>query len=609
MRGRSIAACARPLAACLTTSLACLAAAAPAVAFDSSRESLNFSKIHERLQYITLTPGFQALMAQQNARDSAEVAQIVAHDPERNFTGNICWQHKNECAGDLRFYDWNGPYGIVKPVLFTARDGATISGNVWATRAGPARRPGIVITTGSVQAPETLYWGLAATLARHGYIVLTYDVQGQGRSDTYGVGADQQEGVPSQAGQPFYDGSEDALDFLLSTPAHPYVPRDSCGNANGGKGTSHADKQRRRVKEGFDAAYDPLYGVLDPKRIGIAGHSLGAAGVSYIGQRDPRVKALVAWDNLAASRTGGVTTVDAGGETCPSAPATRKPVRVTKPALGMSADYSLVPTAYTADPDPNGKSTAYLAYKAAGIDAMQVIVRGGTHYEFSFIPGNTAPFPLGTATYRGMDMVAWYTTAWFDRFVKGDRHANARLLTNRWCDDAREKAVDPNSPRDGDLYSFYYRSQLAFGIGKGRSATSTDMRADCSRAGVLRSDGLPATYDFVADAHTPDHLDRPDTRIIKAKITQEPGSATFRFKGLGTVDGFQCRLHRVGAPAYAFGPCGSPRRYRRVKDGKYVFEVRAWNLAGADPTPARRRFSVQSPCRATGTHHDCDPPA
>ena len=87
------------------------------------------------------------------------------------------------------------------PVLFTARDGATLSGTVWATRSGPAKRPGIVITTGSVQAPETLYWGLAATLAKHGYVVLTYDVQGQGRSDTFGDGAGQA-GGSARAGRP-----------------------------------------------------------------------------------------------------------------------------------------------------------------------------------------------------------------------------------------------------------------------------------------------------------------------------------------------------------------------------------------------------------------------
>ena len=67
---------------------------------------------------------------------------------------------------------------------------------------GPAKRPLIVITNGSVQAPQQLYWGQAAALAKHGYVVVTWDPQGQGRSDTFGDGVDRLDGVPSQEGPP-----------------------------------------------------------------------------------------------------------------------------------------------------------------------------------------------------------------------------------------------------------------------------------------------------------------------------------------------------------------------------------------------------------------------
>src|SRR5206468_1919255 len=43
----------------------------------------------------------------------------------------------------------------------------------------------VVITTGSVQGSERMYWWLAQDLAERGYVVLTYDVQGQGRSETF----------------------------------------------------------------------------------------------------------------------------------------------------------------------------------------------------------------------------------------------------------------------------------------------------------------------------------------------------------------------------------------------------------------------------------------
>ena len=54
--------------------------------------------------------------------------------------------------------------------------------------------------------------------------MLTWDPQGQGRSDTFGQGVDRQDGVPSQEGRPFYDGTEDALDFFFSTPASAVRP-------------------------------------------------------------------------------------------------------------------------------------------------------------------------------------------------------------------------------------------------------------------------------------------------------------------------------------------------------------------------------------------------
>ena len=268
----------------------------------------------------------------------------------------MCWNQGNGCAGDIRLNNW-GPngYGIVRPVLFTARNGATLSGHVWATVAGPAKRPGIVITNGSVQADEQMYWYAAQTLAKDGYVVLTFDPQGQGQSDTYGQAPDSNEGVPAQSdGRPFYDGTEDALNFFLSSPGHRYEPVASCST-----GTSHAAKQNQRVAQGFDTAYNPFWKLLDPGAIGLAGHSYGAAGVSYIAQWDPRVKAVVAWDNLGApapQTTLGGTNTSLGEQPCPADPADRTPAKITKPALGMSADYFLPPTPNTSLPDPRAKT-------------------------------------------------------------------------------------------------------------------------------------------------------------------------------------------------------------------------------------------------------------
>jgi hypothetical protein len=63
------------------------------------------------------------------------------------------------------------------------------------------------------------------------------------------------------------------------------------------------------------------------------------------------------------------------------------------------------------------------------------------------------------ATLRGLDMAIWYTAAWFDRYVKGDPSADERVLTTRWQDDPRGEEIDPNTPPDGNLFSFYLRSR------------------------------------------------------------------------------------------------------------------------------------------------------
>ena len=140
-------------------------------AFDPVVEAQNYSKGQER-QAIYDTPAYQSLLFGVSTQNEADALSMQANDPERNFSGHLCARGDNGCAGDARLYDW-GPkgYGIVQPVLFTSRSGATISGHVWATKSGPSKRPGIVITNGSVQAPERVYWFLAQTLAKDGYVL------------------------------------------------------------------------------------------------------------------------------------------------------------------------------------------------------------------------------------------------------------------------------------------------------------------------------------------------------------------------------------------------------------------------------------------------------
>jgi dienelactone hydrolase len=387
-------------------------------------------------------------------------------------------------------------------VLFTARDGATISGRVWATAAGPKRRPGVVITDGSVQADEQLYWYEAQTLAKDGYVVLTFDPQGQGRSDTFGQAPDEDEGFPAQTdGRPFYDGTEDAIDFFYSTPKHPYQPVASCET-----GTSHAAKQDERVAKGLDSAYNPYWKLFGPsKGIGLVGHSYGAAGVSYIGQWDPRVKAIVALDNLggpgpdagAIPGSDGGPSQTIGEKECPADPADRTVVPITKPALGMSADYGLPPTPNTSLPEPRAKESESLAYSEAGVDTGEIVIRGGSHLDFSFIPNQA----FG-ASLRGADEVTWYTTAWLDKYIRHRASADKRLLSNRWREDPIEQEIDPR--HDGNAFSFYYYSRLDLHLANGTVFDCENLRKGCPGMVATRKDRYPGNYSYLSIDTTPE---------------------------------------------------------------------------------------------------------
>ena len=457
-------------------------------AYDPRREDANIRKTGERERYEWSDPAFQARMDELGSRQQSERLALVASDPERQ-PANACGVFDyNACLGDVRLWDWaERGHGIVRPILFTARSGATLSGRVWATRDGPSRRPLVVYVTGSVQVPEAPYWFVATTLAKRGYVVLTFDEQGEGASDTSGEGVDRNEGVPAQAGRPFFDGAEDALDFALSTPSRPYRPRPSCTT-----GTDHSPKQDRRVAAGLNAPYNPLWALVDAERVGLAGQSFGARGASYVGQVDRRVDAIVAHDNLAAP---GPPSAD-----CASAPQTRPASpRSRVPALGISNDYGLfTPQRYESAPNPLGKSQGSLALSAAGVDTMQVNIRGGTHQECAWV--FLSP-DLTPATLRGVDLCAWYTAAWFDKYLRRDPTADRRLFTRRWHADPRDAQIDASER--GNLLSFYYRSRADVRLSAGgRRARCDDLRDGCHF--LTRADGWPGLFDRISLALSAD---------------------------------------------------------------------------------------------------------
>jgi hypothetical protein len=86
-------------------------------------------------------------------------------------------------------------------------------------------------------------------------------------------------------------------------------------------------------------------------------------------------------------------------------------------------------------------------------------------------------------------------------------------------------------------------------------------------------------------------LPPPNTKITSSTISKTKHKATFSFKGTGIVSGFQCALSK-GTAKPKYSPCTSPKTYKSLAGGSYTFRVRALNIAGRDPTPARMKFTI-----------------
>jgi dienelactone hydrolase len=467
--------------------VAVVVASLPASASTTS-EAQNWSKQSERYRYQALDPDTQLAVHDGLPASVAAMASTAAADPTA-VPLTICSTHVDGCAGDPRLSGWARDGRRSVPVHFVNPNGALLSGHLWLGGDTRRPRPAVVITTGSIQAPEQAYWWAAETLAAHGYLVLTFDSQGQGSSSTLGSGSSTLDGVPGEPLANFVTNTRAALDFLTSTDRRPYLPTTADGRT----------RQQQEVAAGRAAAYDPLWRDLDPHRIGLAGHSSGAYADSYLATVDPRVKAVVAWDNLEVRTPRGLDGTGQGGvDTDP--PLGPEPFRPRVPALGLSVDYGVDSGTggtfstgpFDQAPAPARKLEAFRAYRAAGVDTAEIVIRGGTHFEFSYLLT-----PALGATLRGIDLAAWYTTAWFDRYLRHDRTATSRLLSDRWRHDEAEARVDPT--RDGNMFSTYFPSEMSLRV-HDQAVECTDLRAGCSALVPTSRDGWPGPYDLTRDA-------------------------------------------------------------------------------------------------------------
>ena len=344
--------------------------------------------------------------------------------------------------------------------------GARLSGRVWAPLDGDPgdELPGVVITNGSIQAPEPIYWWAAHALVAAGYVVMTYDPRGQGRSDNRTP--DGSRGGNANPGV-FVTNQVDAIDFFRSTPEDPY---------------QHNDRRRPDDDAAGVVDVNPFWDRLDRDRIGIVGHSLWATGVSVVqgiewpapakGDENP-VDAAVAWDNLST----------------PGSELAGRSVEPRVPTMGQSADYFAgVPK--TRPPEPDARTAGFAGWREAGVPTYQLNVRGGTHFEWSRIP----TFPTTSWGAWGNDLAEHFTVAWLDYWLKTDAELRAAADDPGPAGGPRGRTTVEERLTDLEHWcerlSFYYRSARYLPPAERRDAwpagesprnwyVSEDLRGDC----------------------------------------------------------------------------------------------------------------------------------
>lgn len=406
-----------------------------------------------------------ALVAQSTATSVAQLLTQAASPTRPALTAGQVVPGWN--VGNPLRAGWEKTRGRVRAVAFTNRYGALLRGHVY--RPAPGARdpytgarlrgpfPGVVITEGSVQGSEGMYAWLAQDLAERGYVVLTYDVQGQGTSETLphesgdalpfcnpaAPAADDEllgcPGVPSQQLNNFVVGTRDALSFFTSRPGHAYRnPR-----ATGADVTPYNPYWRL-----FDRSPDRRTATPGrTTRIAVVGHSLGATAVSQVQGVDRRVAAVVALDKLAATGTTPVV----------PALAVQSEYGFTVGTWSLSGGSSLVPAPSPDGPDPmRERRTGFDAWRAAGVDSMLVVPRASTHLEYTDIP-----LVLPASRY-GQDLTSVYVQRWLDRYLK-HRGSSGPLLARSfdYLEPTGAGRWSPVRLRRDPLLSFYYCSAYA----------------------------------------------------------------------------------------------------------------------------------------------------
>ena len=331
---------------------------------------------------------------------------------------------------------WAPARGRVWPVAYRNRYKARISGHVWAPKAGTpgAPYPAVIFVNGGGDR-EQEYWAFAQDLAEHGYVVMTFDPQGAGASETEpapeycdpnGAWRKPQEMGVTEHGECAGKNGDEVSATVGQVPG---VVEIVIGGRTGQQGTLDVQSLYEELEPNFVFGAIDAHGFLtskaspvrvDARRVALMGHSLGAYAAALTANGDPkrRFAAAVAMDSFAKLQHD---------------------VKPRVPTMFLQSEQELLSGPRLAPPP----ATALHATRADYAEAVRrevptafAVLAGSTHQEFAYV-GPEAHLP---ASSLGQRIATYDSLAWLDRWVKGDRTGTQRVFADRF-----DRSVDVSS--------------------------------------------------------------------------------------------------------------------------------------------------------------------
>lgn len=322
---------------------------------------------------------------------------------------------------------------------------------------------------------EQEYWSFGQDLAENGYVVMTFDPQGSGASesdpdpeycDPDGAWRRPQEMGVTEKGE---CAGQNGDEIAMTAGQVPAVVELVVGGRTGQQGTLDVQDLYEQLEPNYvfgaiDAhtflvsKANPARALVDPGRMALMGHSLGAHAAALTANGDPRRRfaAAVAMDSFARLGHG---------------------VQPRVPTMYLQSEQELLSGPRLAPPPPEALHATrrdYPGYLRRQVPVFFGVLASSTHHEFAYL-GPEARLPASAA---GQRVATHFALAWLDRWLKDERAADRRLLARTFDGSVDRSAIGlgrwnpqtrANEPRRigglpvRDSLSRYYVSRAHFG--------------------------------------------------------------------------------------------------------------------------------------------------